>query len=1112
MKKRRKAGIWLLVILLVLTQISFPGAKVQVNAGSAAVESVENSEEKKEKSSETQTTTEKATEETGKAADSAVTSEASKATTKEEETTKAAEETTKAAEETTKEPEETTKETEGTTKAAEATTKATEATTKADAKKEEAKKIEETAQAKSEVLKTGEETGEDTPDESEEPTEKEEPYQLEIKAVDENDNAVSGAKITLQTSTDPTNTASWTTKTKDSSGLYSLPVKEEDKDCYYKFNITATNYYEFQSETFSLTQESNPYFSLSSVENKKITISAKMKKKPDQYRVTVKAVDENGKAIENATVNMQWSVDIYSSYTQEAVSAGVYDLNVKKGNDLLFYKFDVLAAGYTPYEGTKFCFDSRYWNPYFSAATVEQAFTITVSMTSKETALERAKISAVTELANYKNPKDYRQAEQEEIKTLVETWTEKINKAATVNSVTWNLNYAKGKLDKLKTNLEYENEEYRSRIYFQTTDGQKTYADEYGVVTITNIDSGNFYITHPDGSLYTNDGWNAKWRCVNEYRDLDHPESIAFDVIVGTYGQFAGKFVGRYDATVALSDLGREIHFTVRVLSGRVDKLRAFVDGKDVSGGTIKVKGSEKKRAVVQGRLKGTNRWISVPAHALKYTPGGSTSMNNVSAEFRTWGTSGSITYTLDADRSVSTTIKIQATIVMPTAVKVVCPAKATVGDWNGALNQYVGIMEGTGAGYYHVVVTPENASNPGVTWEELTPDVATFQTLHAAGIVPKKAGTAKFKVSCVANPKISTTVKILFQYERPLKTAKAEKSVYYAKPSDKTINLNIITNGQKDSAKGASEQRFTWSYSTSGVAKVTDSVHYDKSSVTIPNWFSHTISILGEGVVYVTGTPYDQTENCKPVTFKVVVTSDVDKDKAAAQRVEGIILSIGTVTLEKKSLIQYARSEFQALTPAQKGLVDDDIYAILVAAELELRRLERGDTEEEEEPGGDGGTGTGGNGQENESGGTENSNPSGGEEAPSDGTDGEGTNAGESGVGNESSPAGNNPQDAESAAQRNAIARRRTNSQVTVQADTNSNNKNNADSAKKAGAKGKGRIFHEIDIKDIPKEVVEVVNNISPETKAAVLLCIIIAFVYGFMRRRRQHLRDENQ
>ncbi|MDO4515411.1 MAG: hypothetical protein Q4B72_15435, partial [Lachnospiraceae bacterium] len=172
------------------------------------------------------------------------------------------------------------------------------------------------------------------------------------------------------------------------------------------------------------------------------------------------------------------------------------------------------------------------------------------------------------------------------------------------------------------------------------------------------------------------------------------------------------------------------------------------------------------------------------------------------------------------------------------------CPSKATVGDWNGGLNQFVGIMEGQGG--YRVIVTPDNASNPGVTWKDLTPDVATFQKLHAAGIVPKKAGTARFKVSCVANPKINTEVSILFQYEKPLKTAEAEKNVYYAKVGDKTLDLTIITNGQKNSSKGASEQRFNWSYSTSGVVKVKDAVHYDKTSVTIPNWFSHTISILG--------------------------------------------------------------------------------------------------------------------------------------------------------------------------------------------------------------------------------------------------------------------------
>ena len=36
--------------------------------------------------------------------------------------------------------------------------------------------------------------------------------------------------------------------------------------------------------------------------------------------------DENGNAIENPVVNMNWSVDIYGSYSQAAVSPGVYVL------------------------------------------------------------------------------------------------------------------------------------------------------------------------------------------------------------------------------------------------------------------------------------------------------------------------------------------------------------------------------------------------------------------------------------------------------------------------------------------------------------------------------------------------------------------------------------------------------------------------------------------------------------------------------------------------------------------------------------------------------------------------------------------------------------------
>ena len=1159
MKKLRKVGVWLLIVMLVL---SIPGANVQANdnvvASIEATKESETSDEKKSEKAKSAETKKKESTEADKTTEKKESTEADK-TTEEKESTEADKMTEK------KETSDADKITED--KNSDEMEKTTEKKETSDTEKTTEKKETVDIEKSSETTEPG--TGdksEDNTEKSEDKTEqattetgsedkkettesaqitksvnslqaevKEEPegqvqpkeYRIKIEPVEQGtDNIINSPTITVEGTTTPEDSSSWKKQYYYSPYHYILKDKNEDGAVWhYRFSITATDCYSFSNKYFTFIED-NEYFEVSKLTDGINVIHPEMKKIPESYHVTVKAVDENGEPIEDIIVDMKWGVGSYSTTVKEAEEDGTYNLPVRSNGDLVFYVFKITREGYTSYEGTRFCFDRRYYNQYFSVESIKQDFTITVRMESTETTLNNAKNNAITELNQYKNPADYRKAEQDEIATLIATWTEKINLSTTVDSVNWCLSQAEGKLDRLKTNIEYEDEEYRSRIYFLTTDGQKSYVNENGVVTLTNIEDGNFYITRPNGTLYANNEWDAKWRCVYEYEDLDHPGNIAFQVVVGTYGQFAGKFIGVYDATVTLSDLGRAVHFTVKVISGRVGELRAYVGGKDVSGKTITVAGSEKKTATIKGKLKGTERWISIPAYSIKYTVGGSTSISHATGEFRTWGTTGSVTYTLDADRSVSVTVNIKASIVHPTSVKVECPSRATVGDWNGAFNQYVGIMEGQGAGRYRVVVEPYNTSNPGVTWTDLTPDVATFQSLHALGIVPKKAGTAKFKVTCVDNPKISTEVKILFQYEKPLKTAKAEKSVYYAKPSDKSINLNIITNGQTDSSKGASEQRFYWSYSTSGVAKVTDSVHYDKSSVTIPNWFSHTISILGEGVVYVTGTPYDATENCQPVKFKVVVSADADKDRAAAERVEKIILSIGTVTLEKKSLIKHARSEFQALTSTQKGLVDDDVYAILVAAELELRRLERGDSDDGNGGGGengDGGTGqygngtdSGGTGQESggtgeESGGSQFGDPVGGGEGGSAGGTGDGTSTGESGSGNETS-SDNGAQDVADAIARNARARRKSNMQTKVQAATN-NSSSSSSSGKKVGAKGakgKGKKFYEIDIQDIPKEVVEIVENISPETKAAVTFCILIAFVYGFMRRRRQHLDEE--
>lgn len=680
-----------------------------------------------------------------------------------------------------------------------------------------------------------------------------------------------------------------------------------------------------------------------------------------QRRVVFRAVDSDGNTLEKYHVLVEKSLDARTwamVSPDEGDSENCYTLPVRDKNENLYvtYRFTVMSKGYTPFESQKFTFGRQ--NPYFNPDDPVDPVEISVKMTLSSDTLKAAQDKAVRELQAYRDLSGYREAEQKTLQDEIESGSEKIRKAATVNSVEYELKTAKERIDRIKTKQQYEDEEARDRIYFQSDDGKTVVRpSKYGTVTLTTIDSGTFHISRADGTDYANDDLETDWDCTWQYTEPDHGD-IAWNVIIGSYGQYQGRFVGTYDASVTIRDTGQKIHFKVKITDGHIDRLRAIIDGEDMSGSRIHVMGSEKKRAKIEGRLYGTDRWVSIPDHAVKCTPGGSTSVSHVTGIFRTWGTSGSMTYSLVSRPGVRTTVDIRATIVHPESVEVTAPKEAYVDDWDGAFGQYVGIRQGQGAGWYQVRVYPENTSNPGVKWTDLTPDIATFQEKHSAGIVPKKAGTAKFRVTCVDNPKASTIVTVRFKYLKPLRTAVPEKAVYYAKSGDSPIPLVILTNGERNSVKGASEQRFHWSYSTSGVASVKDSVHYDPSSVTIPRWVEHSITILGDGVVYVTGKPYDTTGGCRPVHFKVIVSSSDNIDRSAVDRVEQMINAIGVVTLDKKGQIKDARAAFNALSQVQKGMVDENVYSKLVAAELRLRELLR-----QQNPNHDGDDNNGGSG-----------------------------------------------------------------------------------------------------------------------------------------------------
>ncbi len=192
------------------------------------------------------------------------------------------------------------------------------------------------------------------------------------------------------------------------------------------------------------------------------------------------------------------------------------------------------------------------------------------------------------------------------------------------------------------------------------------------------------------------------------------------------------------------------------------------------------------------------------------------------------------------------------------------------------------------------------NASDKEVVWEPLTEDIATHMEAFDNGIVPKKAGIAKFKVSSKSNPEISTEVSVEFRYKYPLTAANVEKEEYTVEEGNK-LEFNI-----KATPEHATEQRFHWSYSKEGIVEVKDSVSQDALNVNTPKTTQHVINALKTGKVTVTGMPFDETGSCKPVSFDVVVTKDGEVPQGDALVMAKEDIAHGVQYLQGKSLEKY--------------------------------------------------------------------------------------------------------------------------------------------------------------------------------------------------------------
>lgn len=409
--------------------------------------------------------------------------------------------------------------------------------------------------------------------------------------------------------------------------------------------------------------------------------------------------------------------------------------------------------------------------------------------------------------------------------------------------------------------------EEKPYVYFQYDDGRTQQMDESNTFTLSAVDSGKFVLAGTDKTPE----WNVSGR-------LDEEDgSYGTHYWVGNDGKYCPADLRVVEGSVCNADNPGEVfqQFKINNVSSNIEELKAFVGDQEVSlDKPFIMQGSSRAEVYLKARVQGSEEWKRIPVGAWSHKCTGGPGMirNGVQGSTIMLTGEGNATFRLsmyEDRKNLNVDFKVTSNKVPVEGVQVKVPAVWYIDAWNALADYYVGITRGHGENNFNYSFTPENATNQNLIWEAKTPEIAEYMEAFGNGIVPKKAGVAKFHVYSEENPEVYQDVKIRFYYKDPLRNAQPEKEVYELEEGTNTKVKIAAT------PENATEQRFIWTYSQEGIVEVKSSVSMESGDVNAPKITTHTIKAQKAGVVTVTGTPMDATGGCKPVQFTVRVTKD---------------------------------------------------------------------------------------------------------------------------------------------------------------------------------------------------------------------------------------------
>lgn len=404
-------------------------------------------------------------------------------------------------------------------------------------------------------------------------------------------------------------------------------------------------------------------------------------------------------------------------------------------------------------------------------------------------------------------------------------------------------------------------------VYFQYDDGRTQQMDESNTFTLSVLDSGRFVLAGTDKIP----DWNVSGRLEESDGSYGTHYWIAND------GKYCPADLRLVEGYVCNKDNPGEVfqEFKINNVSGNIEELKAFVGNQEVSlDKPFVMQGSSSGEVYLKAKAKGSEEFKTIPAGAWSHecTSGRGFIKNGTQGSIFMLTEDGEATFRLsmyeDPD-NLSVDFKAISNKVPVEGIQVKVPGVWYIDSWNSLADYYVGITRGQGENNFNYSFTPGNATNQNLIWEARTPEIAEYMEAFGNGIVPKKAGLAKFHVYSEENPEAYQDVSVEFKYKYPLKKVQSEKEVYELEEGTNTKVKITVT------PENATEQRFDWTYNQEGIVEMKSSVSMEPGDVNAPKITTHTIQAQKAGIVTVTGTPIDETEGCKPIQFTVRVSKN---------------------------------------------------------------------------------------------------------------------------------------------------------------------------------------------------------------------------------------------